>query len=167
MARITLQGEAIHTVGDLPATGQTAPDFSLVDKDLQDRSLGDFSGKKKLLNIFPSMDTPVCAQSSRKFNADAASYPDTIMLMISADLPFAMSRLCSAEGLDNIEILSMMRDKQFGRDYGVLIEDGPMAGLTARAVVVLDENNQVIHSQLVPEIAEEPDYEAALKALAG
>lgn len=167
MAKITLQGNEIHTVGELPAKGQSAPDFRLTGKDLSDKQLGDFSGRKKLLNIFPSMDTPVCAKSTQEFNSHAAKYPDTVMLMISADLPFAMSRFCSAEGLDNVEVLSMMRDKQFGQDYGVLIEDGPMAGLSARAVVVLDEKDQVVHSQLVPEIAEEPDYEAALKALKG
>lgn len=166
MATITLQGNEIHTVGDLPASGSQAPDFRLTSQDLSDKQLSDFAGKKKVLNIFPSMDTPVCATSTRKFNQHAEKHSDTVMLMISADLPFAMGRFCSAEGLENVVSLSMMRDRRFGEDYGVLIEDGPMAGITARAVVVLDENDKVLHSELVPEIAEEPDYEAALKALA-
>jgi thiol peroxidase len=165
MATITLQGNEIHTTGDLPAPGTQAPAFRLTSQDLADKQLSDFAGKKKVLNIFPSMDTPVCATSTRKFNQHAEKHPDTVMLMVSADLPFAMGRFCSAEGLENVVSLSMMRDKQFGEDYGVLIQDGPMAGITARAVVVLDENDKVMHSELVPEIAEEPDYEAALKAL--
>lgn len=165
MATITLKGNEIHTSGELPKPGSQAPDFRLTASDLSDKSLSDFSGRKKLLNIFPSMDTPVCAISTRKFNQYASEHPDTAMLMISADLPFAMGRFCSAEGLDNVINLSLMRDRDFARDYGVLIEDGPMAGITARAVVVLDESDKVLHSELVPEIGEEPDYEAALKAL--
>jgi len=165
MAEVTFQGNPIHTNGDLPALGQTAPGFSLPDQELQDRSLEEFAGKKKLLNIVPSLDTPVCAQSTRKFNEYAQSHPDTVIFVISADLPFAQQRFLQGEGLSNVVPLSLMRDKGFARDYGVLIEDGPLAGLTARAVVVLDENNKVEHRQLVEEIAEEPDYERALEAL--
>jgi len=165
MATITLKGNEIHTNGDMPAVGDKAPDFRLTAKDLSDKSLSDFAGKKKLFNIFPSMDTPVCANSTRKFNQYASKHDDTVMLMISADLPFAMERFCSDESLDNVVNLSLMRSRDFARDYGVLIEDGPMAGITARAVVVLDENDKVVYRELVPEIAEEPDYEAAIKAL--
>ena len=164
MASITLQGNAISTNGDLPAVGSQAPDFRLTDGELNDKSLGDFKGKKKLLNIVPSLDTPVCATSTKKFN-DAAS-DDTVMLIISADLPFAMGRFCSAEGTDKVVTLSMMRNKNFAKDYGVLIQDGPLAGITARAVVVLDENNKVVYTELVPEIAQEPDYDKALAAVA-
>lgn len=166
MAKVTLKGDPIHTSGDLPEVGQAAPDFTLVDKELADRSLADFAGKKKLLNIVPSLDTPVCAESTRRFNQYAANHDDTVMLIISADLPFAQQRFCGDEGLDNVVPLSMMRGKAFARDYGVLLEDGPLAGVTARAVVVLDEGDRVTYRQLVPEIADEPDYEEALQALA-
>ncbi|MEF8793717.1 thiol peroxidase [Thiohalorhabdus sp.] len=165
MAKVTLKGDPIHTSGELPEVGQAAPDFTLVDQDLAERSLADFAGKKKLLNIVPSLDTPVCAESTRRFNDYAASHDDTVMLIISADLPFAQKRFCGNEGLDNVVPLSMMRDKAFARDYGVLLEDGPFAGVTARAVVVLDENDRVAYRQLVPEIADEPDYDEALQAL--
>ena len=165
MAKVTLKGDPIHTSGDLPEVGQPAPEFTLVDKDLADRSLADFAGKKKLLNIVPSLDTPVCAESTRRFNEYAANHDDTVMLIISADLPFAQQRFCGDEGLDNVVPLSMMRGKAFARDYGVLLEDGPLAGVTARAVVVLDENDRVAYRQLVPEIADEPDYDEALEAL--
>lgn len=165
MATITLQGNAIHTSGDLPKVGSKAPEFTLTGKELGDLNLNHWQGKKKLLNIFPSIDTKVCALSTKKFNDHAREHEDTVMLMISADLPFAQGRFCGDEGLENVVTLSMMRDKRFAEDYGVLINDGPMAGLCARAVVVLDENNTVIHTELVPEIANEPDYQAALKAL--
>ncbi len=165
MATVTLQGNEIHTNGDLPAVGTTAPDFRLTNGDLQDVTLADFAGKKKLLNIVPSLDTPTCAESTRKFNAAAKTLPDAAFIVISADLPFAQGRFCSSEGLENVITLSMMRDKNFAKDYGVLIQDGPLAGITARAVVVLDEDNKVLYTQLVPEIADEPDYDAALKAL--
>lgn len=165
MAQITLQGNAINTNGDLPAIGSQAPDFKLTDVELADKSLADFKGKKKLLNIVPSLDTPVCATSTKKFN-DAAR-DDSVMLIIAADLPFAMGRFCSAENTDKVISLSMMRDKNFAKDYGVLIQDGPLAGITARAVVVLDEDDKVIYTELVPEIAQEPDYDKALNALAG
>ncbi|MGW8311066.1 MAG: thiol peroxidase [Thiogranum sp.] len=165
MATITLQGNEIHTNGELPAVGDRAPDFHLVDGELADRRLADYAGKKKLLNIVPSLDTPVCATSTKKFNEAAAAHAGTVMLMISADLPFAQGRFCSAEGTDKVIPLSMMRSRNFAKDYGVLIEDGPLAGITARAVVVVDENDKVVYTELVPEIGQEPDYDAALAAL--
>ena len=165
MAKITLQGNEIHTNGELPAVGSTAPDFVLAGGDLNNVSLDAYAGKKKLLNIVPSLDTPVCATSTKKFNDSAKSKTDTVFLMISADLPFAMKRFCSAEGTENVIPLSMMRSRNFAKDYGVLIEDGPLAGITARAVVVLDKDNKVVYTELVPEIAQEPDYNKALAAL--
>jgi thiol peroxidase len=165
MAKLTFKGNPINTNGDLPAVGQPAPDFKLVANDLKDLTLADFAGKKKLLNIVPSLDTSVCALSTRKFNDHAKAHPDTVILVISADLPFAQKRFCGDEGLNNVMTLSMMRSRKFAKDYGVLLEDGPLAGLTARAIVVLDENNIVRHTELVPEIAQEPDYNAALAAL--
>ncbi|MDE2090543.1 MAG: thiol peroxidase [Gammaproteobacteria bacterium] len=166
MAKITLRGNPVQTSGELPKAGSQAPEFRLTAKDLKDVSLADYKGKKKLLNIVPSLDTPVCAISTRKFNEHAKVHKDTVILIISADLPFAMGRFCGVEHLDNVVPLSLMRDKRFAQDYGVLIQDGPMAGITARAVVVLDANDKVIYTQMVPEIANEPDYEKALKALA-
>lgn len=165
MAQTALQGNPVTLSGELPAVGSIAPDFQLVDKDLADRSLADFAGKKKLLNIVPSLDTPVCATSTKTFNAAMSAKSDAVALVVSADLPFAMGRFCGAEGVDNVVSLSMMRSRHFAKDYGVLIEDGPLAGITARAVVVLDADNRVVYTQLVPEITEEPDYEAALAAL--
>lgn len=162
MATITLRGTEIHTSGQLPAVGEQAPDFRLVNSELEDVSLGTYGGRKKLLSIVPSLDTPVCATSTKKFNDVASEKSDAVFLIISADLPFAMQRFCSAEGADNVVSLAMMRSKNFAEDYGVLIEDGPLAGITARAVLVIDENDRVMHAQLVPEIAQEPDYEAAL-----
>jgi len=165
MATINLKGNAIHTNGELPAVGNQAPDFKLVDAELNDRSLADYKGKKKLLNIVPSLDTGVCAASTKKFNEAATSHSDTVILIISADLPFAMQRFCTTEKIKNVVPLAMMRSRNFAKDYGVLITDGPLAGITARAVLVLDEANKVVYSQLVPEIAEEPDYDQALAAL--
>ena len=165
MATVTLQGNPINTNGDLPTVGSKAPDFSLTTGALKDVGLEKFSGKKKLLNIVPSLDTPVCAVSTRKFNQHAQEHPDTVVLVISADLPFAQKRFCGAESLENVVTLSTMRAQNFARDYGVFLVDGPLAGLTARAVVVLDESDTVKHAELVPEIADEPDYEAALAAL--
>jgi thiol peroxidase len=162
MATITLKGNEIHTNGELPAVGSAAPDFHLVDTELNDRRLADYKGRKKLLNIVPSLDTPVCATSTRKFN-DHAAEKDAVMLVIAADLPFAMSRFCTGEGVDKVIPLSMMRSRNFAKDYGVLIEDGPLAGITARAVVVIDEHDKVVYTEMVPEIAQEPDYDAALK----
>ncbi len=165
MATITLEGNPVHTNGDLPSLNDTAPAFSLVDKELNDIGLESYTGKKKLLNIVPSLDTGVCATSTKKFNDHAASRDDVVFITISADLPFAQSRFCGDENITNVITLSMMRDRKFAKDYGVLITDSPLAGITARAVVVLDENNRVIYSELVPEIAQEPDYDAAIAAL--
>jgi thiol peroxidase len=165
MATITLKGNEIHTNGDLPAVGSQAPDFKLVDAELADKSLADYAGKKKLLNIVPSLDTPVCATSTKKFNEAAASRDDVVMLVISADLPFAMGRFCGVENIDKVAPLSMMRSRNFAKDYGVLIEDGPLAGITGRAVVILDESDKVVYTELVPEIGQEPDYDKALAAL--
>ncbi|HHJ15997.1 MAG TPA: thiol peroxidase [Gammaproteobacteria bacterium] len=165
MATITLKGTEIHTNGELPAVGSQAPDFHLVDGDLGDKRLADYAGRKKLLNIVPSLDTPVCATSTKKFNDFAAGRDDVVMLVIAADLPFAMTRFCSGEGVDKVIPLSMMRSRNFAKDYGVLIEDGPLAGITARAVVVIDENDKVVYTELVPEIVQEPDYDKALAAI--
>ena len=165
MAKITLGGNPIHTNGDLPKIGSPAPDFKLQDADLNDLSLASFKGKKKLLNIVPSLDTPTCALSTKKFNEQAVKHPNTVMLIVSADLPFAMKRFCVAENTDKVKSLSMMRSRNFAKDYGVLITDGPLAGITARAIVVIDENNKVVHTELVPEIKQEPNYDKALAAL--
>ena len=165
MATITFKGNPLHTNGDLPNIGDKASDFKLVDKDLTERSLADFAGKKKLLNIVPSLDTSVCAASAKKFNDYTEDRGDTVMLMISADLPFAAARFAGAEGVKKVIPLSMIRSKDFAKDYGVLIQDGPLTGLAARAVVVLDQNDQVIYAELVPEIAQEPNYTKALEAL--
>lgn len=165
MATVTLKGNPIHTNGDLPRVGTQAPSFKLVDGKLNDVTLEAYKGKKKILNIVPSLDTATCATSARTFNEKAAGLDNVVVLVISADLPFAQGRFCSAEGLKNVVALSMMRNRDFARDYGVLIQDGPLAGIAARAVVVLDEDNKVTHSQLVGEIAVEPDYNAALAAV--
>ena len=162
MATITLNSDPIHTNGDLPAVGDAAPAFTLTDGELADKGLGDFAGKKKLLNIVPSLDTPVCAVSTGKFNEAAKANADLAVLIVSADLPFAMSRFCGEKGIENVTNLSMMRNRNFAKDYGVLIQDGPLAGITARAVVVIDENDRVVYTEMVPEIAQEPDYDAAL-----
>jgi thiol peroxidase len=164
MATVTLKGNPIHTNGDLPAAGAPAPDFKLTGTDLKDVSLADYKGKKKILNIVPSLDTPTCATSTRKFNESGGKLPNTVVLVISADLPFAMKRFCTTEGLSNVVSLSMIRGKGFAKTYGVLIEDGPLAGLSARAVVVVDENDKVVYRELVPEIGQEPNYDAALAA---
>lgn len=166
MATVTLKGTPIHTSGELPAVGSAAPDFQLVNGDLKNVGLGDFAGKRKVLNIVPSLDTSVCATSTRAFNEKASSMKNAVVLVISADLPFAQKRFCTTEGLTNVVPLSLMRGKSFQKDYGVLLTDGPLEGLCARAVVVLDESNRVKYTQLVPEIAQEPDYDAALKSLA-
>lgn len=165
MANVTLGGNPIKVEGSFPAKGDSAPDFTLTSKDLKDVGLKDFSGKRKVLNIVPSLDTPVCAKSTRIFNERASSMSNTAVLVISADLPFAMNRFCGAEGISNVIPLSTVRGRDFHGRYGVDITDGPLKGLTARAVVVLDENDRVLHSQLVPEIKNEPDYDAALAAL--
>ena len=165
MATLTLKGNPIHTNGELPAVGAKAFDFKLTGGDLKDVSLVDYRGKRKVLNIVPSLDTAVCATSTRKFNEAASKLPDTVVLVVSADLPFAAKRFCTTEGLANVVPLSLMRDKAFAKDYGVLLVDGPMAGLCARAVVVLDESDTVVYRQLVPEIGQEPDYDNAIAAV--
>jgi thiol peroxidase len=164
MADIKLGGSPIHTVGELPKKGDKAPDFKLTRGDLKDVSLADYAGKKKILNILPSLDTGVCAASTRRFNEEAAKLGNTVILTISNDLPFAQKRFCEVEGIREVVPLSELRSRDFGEAYGVRIADGPMAGLMSRAVLVLDENDVVIHAEQVPEIAQEPDYAAALAA---
>jgi len=165
MSQITFKGQPVQVDGRFPAAGEQAPAFTLVGRDLVDVPLSAFAGKCKVLNIFPSIDTGVCAASVRRFNELAAKLEDTVVLCISADLPFAQARFCGAEGLDRVVTLSTMRGAHFLRDYGVAIASGPLAGLAARAVVVLDGHDKVLHAELVGEIAHEPDYDAALKAL--
>ncbi|HVY05849.1 MAG TPA: thiol peroxidase [Burkholderiales bacterium] len=165
MATVTLKGNPVGVAGNLPKKGEGISEFSLTGKDLADVSLKNYAGQRKVLNIVPSLDTPTCQQSTRVFNQKAASMKNSVVLVISADLPFAMSRFCSTEGLNNVVTLSTFRGRDFHGNYGVDIVDGPLKGLTARAVVVVDENNKVLHSELVPEIANEPNYDAALAAL--
>ena len=165
MATTKHSGNTIHTNGDLPKVGSKAPDFKLATADLKDVSLADFKGKKKLLNIVPSLDTGICAKSAKTFDAQVSKLVNTVVITVSADLPFAQSRFCSAEKTNNVKMLSMMRDRHFAKDYGVLIEDGVLAGICARAIVVLDENDKVLYTELVPEIAQEPNYDKALAAL--
>ncbi|GAB3242629.1 thiol peroxidase [Chitinimonas naiadis] len=165
MSTVTLRGNPIPVNGTFPAVGSTAPAFKLVGVDLADVTLENYAGKRKVLNIFPSIDTPTCAMSTRRFNSEADKVSNTVVLCISADLPFAQKRFCGAEGLSNVVTLSTMRGREFIKDYGVEMAGGPLAGVTARAVVVLDESNKVIHAELVGEIADEPNYEAALAVL--
>lgn len=166
MAKITLGGNPTHTSGELPENGTQAPDFKLSRTDLQESTLEDFKGKKVVMNIFPSVDTGVCAASVRKFNEQASDLDNTVVLCISRDLPFAQARFCGAEGLDQVQVLSDFKDGSFGKDYGLLINDGAFAGLHSRVVIVLDEDHKVIYTEQVPEIGQEPDYEAALSAIA-
>lgn len=166
MSTVTFKGTTCNLINsNFPKAGDKAADFSLVNAGLENKSLGDFAGKRKVLNIFPSVDTGVCATSVRKFNEKAANLDNTVVLCISADLPFAQNRFCGAEGIENAVMLSTFRDAKFGNNYGVTLADGPLAGLNTRAVVVLDEDDKVVYSQLVAEITEEPDYDAALAAL--
>lgn len=165
MAQVTLRGNPVEVAGQLPQVGRQAPAFTLVGAGLADVSLSSLAGKRKVLNIFPSVDTPTCATSVRKFNAEASKLDNTAVLCISADLPFAQARFCGAEGLENVQNLSTMRGAEFLKDYGVALSSGPLAGVAARAVVVLDENDKVLHSELVGEIADEPNYDAALAVL--
>lgn len=165
MATITLKGNPIETVGTLPAVGSQAPAFSLTRTDLSPCGQDDFSGKTIVLNIFPSIDTPTCAASVRRFNAEAILQKDTVVLCISADLPFAHKRFCEVDGLENVIPLSVFRSPSFGSDYGLTISTGPLAGLLARAIVVIDPDGRVLHTELVPEIAQEPNYHAALSVL--
>ncbi|SJM90995.1 lipid hydroperoxide peroxidase [Crenothrix polyspora] len=164
MAAITFQGNPLHTSGDLPTVGSKAPDFILVNSKLQDISLANYPGKKKVLNIVPSLDTPTCAASTRKFNEKATGLDNTVVLVISADLPFAQCRFCEVEGLKDVIALSTFRST-FANDYGVTLTDTILAGLTARAIVIIDEHDTVIYTQLVAELANEPDYDSALVAL--
>ncbi|WAJ72376.1 thiol peroxidase [Catenovulum adriaticum] len=164
MATVTLKGNAIQTCGELPAVGSKAPDFTLVKPDLSEVSLDDYSGKKLVLNIFPSVDTPTCAASVRQFNEKAASINNTQVLCVSADLPFALARFCGAEGIENVEAASGFR-ASFGQDYGLTFSTGPLTGVYSRCVVVLDEKGEVIYTEQVSETADEPDYEAALAVL--
>ena len=167
MATITLKGNEIHTNGDLPTVGAAAPDFRLTAGDLSDVSLSDYAGKRVLLNIVPSLDTTTCATSTRKFNEAASQVENAAILVVAADLPFAMGRFCTTEGIENVTPLSLMRSRNFAKDYGVLITDGPLAGITARAIVIIDADGKVAYTEMVPEIAQEPNYDAALAALRG
>ena len=164
MTQVTQQGRPVAISGAFPQQGASAPDFCLAAGDLSDKTLADFAGKRKILNIFPSVDTGVCARSVRTFNEKAAALHNAVVLCISADLPFAQARFCGAEGIDNVVMLSTFRSS-FARDYGVEIASSTLKGLTTRAVLVLDANNQVLHGELVADIANEPDYEAALRVL--
>lgn len=165
MASITLKGNPIHTIGTLPKTGEEAPKFQLTKNDLSTVQLSDYHGSRVVLNIFPSVDTGICAQSVRTFNQEAAALENTIILCISKDLPFAQARFCGAEGIDNLEMLSDFRDGNFGKNYQVDFSDGPLAPLHSRAVVVIDEDGKILYTEQVSEITEEPNYKAALASL--
>ena len=165
MATISSRGEMVETSGELPAVGTAAPDFALRRADLSPISLADYAGSRLVLNIFPSIDTPTCAKSVRQFNERVAALTNTHVLCVSADLPFALGRFCGAEGLERVETASVYRAPEFGQDYGVYMADGRLGGLLARAIVVVDEGGKVVHTELVPEIAQEPDYEAVAGAL--
>ncbi|MDO5665883.1 MAG: thiol peroxidase [Bacteroidia bacterium] len=165
MAKVTFKGNPVSTGGDLPGMGSKAPDFSLVKSDLSELKLSDLKGKNVVLNIFPSIDTGVCAASVRRFNKEAGSLNNTAVLCISADLPFAAGRFCGAEGLENVITLSTFRDNSFADNYGVLITDSPLKGLLARAIVVVNSEGKVVYNELVPEIAQEPDYESAINSI--
>ena len=165
MSEVTMKGNAVQVGGSFPKIGQQAADFSLTDVNLQEQKLSSFAGKRKIINVFPSVDTGVCAQSVRPFNQDASELDNTVVLCVSADLPFAQARFCGAEGLNNVTMLSVFRHPEFKQNFGVDIQSGALQGLCARGVVVLDETDKVVHAELVPEISQEPDYDAALKAL--
>ncbi len=165
MASISLKGNPVNTVGELPAVGDSAPAFTGVKSDLSGCTLGELAGNKVILNIFPSIDTGVCAASTRRFNQEAQSLDNTVVLCVSVDLPFALGRFCGAEGLEKVVPVSVFRNPEFGSGYGVTIADGPLAGLLSRAVVVVDESGKVVYTEQVPEITQEPNYEAALAAL--
>ncbi|WP_410880797.1 thiol peroxidase [Myroides sp. DW712] len=165
MATVTLKNNPFHTVGELPSVGSVAPNFELVGVDLTTKASADFAGKKVVLNIFPSVDTPTCAMSVRTFNQKASQFDNTIVLCISKDLPFAQNRFCGAEGIDNVVMLSDFRTGAFGKSYGVTFEDGPLAGLLSRSIVVINEEGKVVYTEQVAETADEPNYELALAAL--
>lgn len=165
MSEITLKGKEYHTSGTLPQVGSKAPNFALTDVELSDKHLSDFQGKVKLIYCVPSLDTDVCLLSTKKINEKAKEFPEAVFLIVSADLPFAQKRICKGEHLDNVLFLSMMKNRDFSRDYGTFITDGPLEGLSARAMILLDADNKVIYTELVPEIASEPDYERAFACL--
>jgi len=165
MPQVTLKGNPVHLAGDLPKIGSPAPDFILVGSDLKNNSLADFKGLKKVISVVPSLDTDVCSAMAKRFNEEAKKLAGVAVIVVSADLPFAQKRFCGAANADEITTLSMMRSKEFGKDWGILIKDGPLAGLLARAVFVLDQSNKVLYIQLVPEISQEPDYAKVLQAL--
>jgi len=167
MAQIALKGKPIHTAGNLPGVHMKAPDFHLVDKDLNNRTLHEFQGKKKLLATVPSLDTGVCSLMTKHINEFSKKHPNFVFLTISADLPFAQKRFCEGENVHNVLTLSMMRDKEFGKAYGVLIQDGPLAGVLARSLFVLDEKDHILYTELVPEITQEPNYHKAFEVLQG
>jgi len=165
VAKVTSRNQSIELAGELPAVGSQAPDFLLTGTDLQDKTLEDYAGKRVILNIFPSIDTPVCATSTKRFDSEARKLGNVVILCVSADLPFAHGRFCKAEGLSRVVPLSSLRDHEFGTRYGVRLMEGALAGLFARAVVALDETGRVIYTELVPDISDEPDYESALAAV--
>ncbi len=165
MAKTTLKGNAVNTSGELPSSGSSAPHFTLVSNSLAPLSLENYAGKRVILNIFPSVDTGTCATSVRTFNKKSSELENTVVICISKDLPFAQKRFCGAEGIENVEMASEFRNSKFSNDYGVLLTDGPLEGLMARSIVVLDEEHKVIHTELVSEITEEPNYEAAISVL--
>ncbi len=167
MTKINLQGNPIETIGKLPAKDTMAPDFCLVNADLTDITLGEYKGKTIVLNIFPSLDTPVCAASVRRFNQMASEIKNTVVLCISADLPFAHKRFCEAEGLENVISASVFRSGDFGKDYGVTITTGPLAGLLSRAVVIINSGGRVVYTEQVPDIVDDPDFDAAFKVIEG
>lgn len=167
METILFKGTPCHTYGRIPVAGDKAPEFKLTDKDLTDIRLSDMKGRRVVLNIFPSLDTPVCAASVRRFNAEAAGFDNTTVICVSMDLPFAMSRFCTAEGIKDLKVASAFRSPEFRKDYGVEMTDGPLAGLLARAVIIIDTDGTVIYSDLVEEITNEPDYKGAIYVLRG
>ena len=165
MAKVTLKGNEVNTNSEIVKAGESAPDFILVDSDLNNVSLANYEGENKILSIVPSLDTPVCQKSTQIFNEKVSKLNNTVMLIVSSDLPFAMKRFCTSESLDNVIPVSMMRSRNFAKDYGVLLIDGPLSGITSRAVVTISPENKILHSELVSEIANEPDYQAALDSL--
>jgi len=165
MAKVTLKGNEVNTNSDIVEVGSSAPNFVLVDSDLNDVNLDNFSGKNKILSIVPSLDPPVCQKSTKIFNEKVNDLDDTVMLIVSSDLPFAMKRFCTSESLENVIPVSMMRSRNFAKDYGVLLIDGPLSGITTRAIVTISKDNKILHSELVSEIADEPNYQAALDSI--
>jgi thiol peroxidase len=165
MAKVTLKGNEVNTNSNIVEVGSSAPNFVLVDSELNDVNLESFSGKNKILSIVPSLDTPVCQKSTKIFNEKVNNLDDAVMLIVSSDLPFAMKRFCTSESLENVIPVSMMRSRNFAKDYGVLLIDGPLSGITTRAIVTISKDNKILHSELVSEIADEPNYQAALDSI--